>query len=75
MNSSFTFHYAASSDLLIEAHREGDEIILDHVWLKNTDILPVLEYEEDMYKSWLLEKIREAAAEEKAGLHRQSLMA
>ena len=76
MKTDFTFHFPTdTTDILIEAHREGDEIELDHVWLKNTDILPILEFENNWFHSFLLEKIYEAGAEYRRDVHRESLMA
>jgi hypothetical protein len=81
MKTDFTFHFQAGpNDLICQAHREADDIELDHIWLRDTagtgymDILPILEFEDNMFKSWLLEKIYEKGREVKSELHRESVM-
>lgn len=74
MNTFFMFLFPLDkNDLVCQAHREADDIELDHIWLGNTDILPILEFEDNMYKSWLLEKILEKGREEKAERWRESI--
>lgn len=76
MKTDFTFHYPTdTTDLICQAHREGDDIELDHVWLGDTDILPVLNFEADRHYSWLLNRIYEAAEEERKAGWRRSLTA
>jgi hypothetical protein len=72
VKTDFTFHYPTdATNLICQAHREGDEIELDHVWLGNTDILPVLEWG---HATFLLCEIEAAALEYRTERHRESLM-
>ena len=80
MKTDLTFRYHADANILLcYAHCDGDDIELDYVWMRDTvgtgymDILPILQFEDDMYKSWLLEKILEKGREEKAESWRESI--